>query len=72
MILASEEVMNNNDLRGIIWEYLKKDSRVRCITCRNLYREEKMLRYPYKDAKFWIDQCKMCAWTANTRDILGK
>jgi|TARA_B100001540_G_C15572513_1_gene535614 hypothetical protein len=72
MILASEEVMNNDDLRRVIWKYLKKDSRVRCITCKNLYKQEKMLRYPYKDAKFLIDQCMICAWTANTRDILGK
>jgi|APSaa5957512535_1039671.scaffolds.fasta_scaffold445896_2 predicted RNA-binding protein YlxR (DUF448 family) len=72
MILASEKVMNNDDLRRQIWNYFKKDSRVRCITCRNLYKEDKMLRYPYKDATVWIDQCKTCAWTANTRDILGK
>jgi len=71
-MLASEEVMNNDDLRRIIWEYLKRDSRMRCITCKKMFFQEKMLRYPYKDAKFWIDQCKMCAWTANTRDILGK
>ena len=73
MILASEKVMNNDDLRRVIWKYLKKDSRLRCITCRNLYKEDKMIRYPVETkTSFWVDQCKMCAWTANTRDILGK
>ena len=66
------EVMNNDDLRRKIWTYLRRDSRLRCVTCRELHYPDKMLRYPYLDAVFWVDQCKECAWTANTRDILGK
>jgi len=66
------EVMNNDDLRRKIWTYLSKDSRLRCVTCKELCCAEKMFRYPFLDGCFWVDQCKICAWTANTRDILGK
>ena len=66
---APESVMNNVDLRGVIWSFLKKDSRIRCITCKMLYYNDSILTYPIWD--LWINQCKSCKWTCNTRDILG-
>ena len=68
---ASESVMNNEDLRRRIWSFLKKDSRIRCITCKILYYKDDILTYPVWDATIWINQCKYCKWTCNTRDILG-
>ncbi len=70
-MIASEKVMNNEDLRRLIWAFFKRDSRIRCSTCRQLYYKENIFTYPIYDATRWINQCKICSWTANTRDILS-
>ena len=70
-IWANGEVMNNKDLRREIWKFFKKDNRKKCIICKNLFYRDEILNYPIWDGSLWIDQCKKCSWTANTRDILG-
>lgn len=31
-----EDVMNNNDLRGVIWSYLRKEPKEMCVVCKKV------------------------------------
>lgn len=73
----SSLVMNNNDLRGIIFSYFRKEPKVICGSCKKvcIWDNKIIRRYieiPVKDHFVVYKQCLECHWRAQTRDILGR
>ena len=73
----SFKVMNNDDLRRIIFSYFRKEARVICCSCKKVCIWDKKIirRYtqiPVRDHFIVYKQCLECHWRAQTRDMLGK
>ena len=63
----SFEVMNNKDLRHVIWSYLRKEPKVKCYDCGVIcVWDKKMINVYYTE---YIDDhmpryiCMQCYWT---------
>ena len=65
MEIPSFKVMNNNDLRGIIFSYFRKHPEIICCTCNKVcvWNKKEVRRYtsyPILDATVIINQCFEC------------
>ena len=70
-------VMNNNDLRRIIFSYFRTEPEVVCCSCKKVCVWDKKIirRYtqiPVRDHFIVYTQCLECHWRAQTMDILGR
>ena len=62
----SFDVMNNTDLRGVIWSYLRKEAKIKCNQCDIIcVWDKKMINYYYTEDILNKDKhtCIHCYWT---------
>ncbi len=67
----SFDVMNNTDLRGVIWGYLRKEPKIKCFDCHVVcVWDKKIINFYYTEE--FLDKkkytCINCYWT-NVIDI---
>jgi hypothetical protein len=67
--MNSEIVMNINDLRKVIFSFLRKTPKIQCITCNDVCIWDKKIikkyiEYPIYDATVIISQCHECYYGA--------
>ena len=71
----SEKVMNNNDLRNIIFSYFRKEPEITCQNCKKVCVWDKKIIRNYMEIQI-LDhtiiyyQCVDCYWSATLRDFL--
>ena len=67
----SFDVMNNTDLRGVIWSYLRKEPKIKCNQCDIVcVWDKKIINHYYTEdmLNIRIYTCIECYWT-NLLDI---
>ena len=75
--MSSIIVMNNNNLRRIIFSYFRKKPEIVCHVCNKVckWNNKELNRYveiSIYDHTVFIYYCINCYWYSNTRDIMGK
>ena len=72
----SEKVMNNNDLRNLIFSYFRKEPEIKCQKCKNVcvWDKNKIIRnyieIPAFDYTVIFYQCVNCYWESSTLDFM--
>ncbi len=74
VVYMAEQVMNNVDLRRIIFSYFRKKPEVTCCSCKKVCVWDKKIirRYttiPTMDYSKLYHQCLECHWTSQTREF---
>lgn len=75
-INPDEFVMNNKDLRRIIFSFFRNKPEIVCSTCKkacvfNGKIVRKYIDIPILDHTVIYHQCQQCYWSAGTREIMG-
>lgn len=62
-----DEVMNNNDLRRVIWSYLRKKPKISCYNCKNVcvWDKKRIRKYFYITKEIDSNRLYVCdnCWT---------
>lgn len=71
----SEKVMNNKDLRNIIFSFFRKEPEIICQQCKKvcIWNKKKFRNYveiPTLDYTVIYYQCVNCFWSGTLRDFL--
>ncbi len=71
----SEKVMNNKDLRNIIFSYFRKEPEIVCQKCKNVcvWNNRKIRNYieiPILDFTAIFYKCINCYWESSTLDFM--
>ena len=72
----SEKVMNNNDLRNLIFSYFRREPEIKCQKCKKVcvWNKNKIIRnyieIPAFDHTVIFYQCTNCYWESSTLDFM--